>query len=439
MSKKLKILSLLLAVVLLSGCSMRTVDQLYCLPKRSEEYNDLQSAIDRYMGQMSYCAPLSGENPQSVQMADLDGDGVGEYLLFAKGAAERPLQILIFRLEAEGYVLSDTIESTGSAFDIVEYARVDDQPGVELVVGVQVSDQVARSVSVYRFFDGKAQQMLSTNYTRFLTWDMDTDGRSDLMVLRPGESDEAAGVAELYSYRDGRMERSNEVNLSGTVDKMKRVVAGRLQDQKPAVYVASTVDESAIITDVFALVDEVLTNVSFSLTSGTSIQTQRNYYIYADDIDRDGIMELPTLMTMISPSNAPLPERQYLIRWSAMTSSGQMQEKAYSFHNFQEGWYLDLDSQWAQRIAVLQRGDAFEFFLWDEDYHQAQKLLTVYAFSGPDREALSVLDNRAVLYESEETIYSVYLEVASASYGLTQDKLIRSFHLIHSEWKSGET
>lgn len=435
----MKIWSLLLAVLLLSGCSMRTVDQLYCLPKRSEEYNDLQSVIDRHMGQMSYCAPLSGENPQSVQLADLDGDGVGEYILFAKGSAERPLQILIFRLGPEGYILSDTIESTGSAFDIVEYARIDDQLGVELVVGVQVSDQVARSVSVYRFFDGEAQLLLNTNYTRFLTWDMDADGRGDLVVLRPGESDGSAGVAQMYSYRSGIMERPNEVDLSGTVDKMKRVVAGKLQDGVPAVYVASAVDESSIITDVFALVDGMFANVSFSSESGTGVQTQRNYYIYADDIDGDGVMELPKLLTMISPSNAPLPERQYLIRWSAMDATGQMHPKAHSFHNYEGGWYLDLDSGWAERVAVLQRGDAFEFFLWDEDFGQAQKLLTVYAFTGEDREALSVLDNRAVLYESEETIYSVYLEVASASYGLTQEKLERSFHLIHADWKTGET
>ena len=84
MSGKLKILSAVLAVLLLTGCSMRTLDELYRVPKRSEEYNDLQSAIDRHMGDREYCAPLSGENLQTVQMADLDGDGTQEYLLFAK-------------------------------------------------------------------------------------------------------------------------------------------------------------------------------------------------------------------------------------------------------------------------------------------------------------------------------------------------------------------
>ena len=48
--KKLKLISLFLAVCLLSGCGMRSVHELYRIPKRSEEYKNLQSAIDSVMG-----------------------------------------------------------------------------------------------------------------------------------------------------------------------------------------------------------------------------------------------------------------------------------------------------------------------------------------------------------------------------------------------------
>ena len=49
------IIMVLLMALMLSGC-MRTVDQMYCLPKRTETYNHLQSAIDEAMVDMSYCA-----------------------------------------------------------------------------------------------------------------------------------------------------------------------------------------------------------------------------------------------------------------------------------------------------------------------------------------------------------------------------------------------
>ena len=67
--------SVLLAAMLLCGCTMTTVDELYAPPKRSAEYEKLQQAIDLAMVGMEYASPLSGENRQMVQMADLNGDG----------------------------------------------------------------------------------------------------------------------------------------------------------------------------------------------------------------------------------------------------------------------------------------------------------------------------------------------------------------------------
>ena len=139
--KKKFICLILLAALSFSGC-VRTVDQMYCLPKRSDDYNDLQSAIDSAMQGLEYCAPLSGENQQAVQMADLDGDGIQEYLLFAKGNATLPLRILIFREIEDNYVHVQTIESNGSAFDQVEYVQMDEFAGMEIVVGSQLADQV---------------------------------------------------------------------------------------------------------------------------------------------------------------------------------------------------------------------------------------------------------------------------------------------------------
>ena len=54
----------LLMACLLCGCRVRTAQELYCLPKRSQAYQDLQKAIDRSMSGLEFCAPLSGENRQ---------------------------------------------------------------------------------------------------------------------------------------------------------------------------------------------------------------------------------------------------------------------------------------------------------------------------------------------------------------------------------------
>lgn len=437
--KKIKLFPLLLAVLLLSGCGMRTVHELYQLPKRSEEYNSLQSAIDKVMDGLDFCAPLFGEHPQTVQMADLDGDGADEYLLFAKGTTEKPLHILIFREEGNEYVLSDTIQSAGAAFDVVQYARVDDRPGYELIVGHQVSDEVTRSVTVYTFTNGKSSILMTAKYTKFVTCDLNADGRTGLLILRPGELIEQNGVAEVFYYSNGAMERSNEVSMSQPVDRIKRIINGYIHGGSAAVYVASAVGESAIVTDVFTLVNNLLSNISFSNESGTSVQTLRNYYVYAEDIDEDGVVELPDLTTMSLPFGISTSTVQYVIRWYAMTATGDEVDKRYTYHNFQGGWYLTLDSEWSKRLAVVQLGNVYEFYIWNETYSKADKIMTIFVLSGDDRDEEALQKNRFVLYAGDTITYAVNLEVASASYMITKDTLQKSFHLIQYDWKNGET
>ena len=423
--------------MLLSGCALSTVDKMYSLPKRSDQYNDLQSAIDGAMTDLEYCAPLSGENQQTVQMADLDGDGVEEYLLFARGSSEDPLKILIFDMEDGSYRLCRTIESKGSSFEQVEYVDMDDQPGLELVVGRQVSDQILRSLSVYTFSSGDAEQLMSVNYARFVTSDLDRDGRTELVVIAPGDTETDHALASCYSCQDGMIVRSAEASLSETVDHIKRIRVGKLHGGVSAVYVASAVEESAIITDVFALKDGRFTNVSFSNESGTSVQTLRNYYVYADDIDGDGVLELPSLITMATQGRSGEPN--YLIRWYAMKLSGEEVDKMYTFHNFDGGWYLQLDSTLAQRVTVEQDGNTYSFSLWDEELRGSEKLVTVFAFTGSTRDEEAVEEGRFVLHKADGVVYAAKLETAAISCGITQENMINSFSLIHQDWKTGET
>ena len=201
-SKWLMLLGVL-ACLLLSGCAMKTVDEMYCLPKRSEAYQELQKVLDTELQNMEYCAPLSGMNQQPVQAADVDGDGVSEFLVFAKAAGERPLRILVIEREDQTFTLTDTLQFSGTAFDQVEYIAMDDKSGVELVVGIQLSDQLLRSVAAYTFADGKGEKLLDANYTNFLTVDLDRDSQGELFVLYPGQTEESPGFVALYEVEKG--------------------------------------------------------------------------------------------------------------------------------------------------------------------------------------------------------------------------------------------
>ena len=436
---KLIVLLSLLAIFF-SGCSFKTVDEMYRLPKRSEAFYDLQVVMDAARAGLDYCAPLAGEQRQTVQMADLDGDLEDEYLLFAKGTSNFPLRILIFDKTEDSYVHIDTIESSGSAFDVVEYVQMDERPGMELVFGRQLNDQVIRSLSVYTFRDGQAHQLVSTNYSKFLTANLNGDKYSELIVIRPGDSLTDHGIVEMYSVEDNIMERSVEASMSAPVDNIKRLLVGKLHNGQTAVYVASSVGDSALVTDVYALVNDSFTNVTFSNESGTSVKTIRNYYVYAEDIDSDGVVELPCVIPMKQlPRVGASASDQYLIRWYAMTADGGEVDKRYTYHNFVGGWYLEVDSIISSRLTVAQRSSDFDFYLWDESGEIADHLMTISVFTGQNRLEQSAANGLLPIFSTESVVYAVALEELAEDYGITVQKLKDTFHLIRQDWKTGET
>ena len=439
MRKKWIVLLCCVMALLLTGCGASTVEDMYAPPRRSEVFHELQTAIDRAMVDMEYAAPVSGDNRQTVQMADLDGDGVEEYILFARASSENPLRILVFRQEKdEDCVLFQVIQSAGSAFEQVEYVDIDGEPGCEIVVGRQVSDQLQRTLSVFSFAGGEARQLLSAGYNKYLSCDLNADGLMDLMLLRSGETETDMGHAVLYSYGDGSLQRSREAELSQQGTSIKRITAGTLHGGETAVFVASSVEDRAILTDVFTMLEGEFTNISFSREAGNSVQTLRNYYVYGDDLNDDGVMELPYLISMKAAAGDDSGE-QHLIRWYSLDIDGREINKLYTYHNYAGGWYLQLDSAWAPRVSVVQEGSVYTFYLWDESYVSAEVVFTIYALTGSSREEQAVQDARFQLHSSESTVFAAEFSEAAVEIGLTEENLINSFRLIHRDWNTGET
>ena len=59
--------------------------------------------------------------------------------------------------------------------------------------------------------------------------------------------------------------------------------------------------------------------------------------------------------------------------------------------------------------------------------------------SGGSREEDATVDGRFAFYRAEGVVYAAKLEANAAGFGITENQLINSFHLIQQDWKTGET
>ncbi len=428
----------------LTGCFFKSVDELYALPQQSQEYYDLQSEIDKLMTTgVSYAAPISGANQQSVQLADLDGDNQDEVIVFLKATGEKPLRMHIFDRVDGSFDNIATVTGDGNTFESVEYLQMDGHPGLEIVLGRQVSEQVLQSMTVLSLEDGNAVELLNANYSEYKMAELNGDGNQDLFVLR-FDAEERVGVAEYYHYDGSQMVRAPESLLSAGVSTVKRIMFGNVATGLPAVFVAGLYEETSTITDVFVYENESFVNLTTNGAVGTGAQAIQNYFVYATDIDGDGIIELPQPRQLPAVGESEGQESQYLINWYGIYPVEEPTRKLMTYHNYQSGWYLELPQEWDGNVTVGRteavgsvRG--YVFYQWMGKNKEPIPIFTIYPYTGENSLGKMLEDGCSYVGTIGETAYGAELGPAPFAWELNGETLADMFHIIHVDWNSGET
>lgn len=429
----------LLLILSLSGCSVKSADDLCALPRHPDSGSELQTAIDAVMTKdFHYCAPVSGENRQSVQLEDLDGDGETEAVVFTKTDGEDPLRAFVFDLVDGRYQNVAVLAGAGSDFSTVEYLEIDGSPGLEMILGRQLNGQLLMSFDVYQMRDGQMQPLLAAACSEYASADLDSDGCTDLLLFRPDGTQN--GIAEFYRNQDGKLCKESEAPMSGEIREIRRVVSGNLTWDTPAVFVAASCTDEKTLTDVFAFRNGQFSNVTLS-DSGRSDPTLHSLGMYAADIDSDGVIELPEQVTL--PVSDASGEVFSLFKWYNLDLNGNRTDKITTCHRFSSGWYLILLEQWNDQITIRRTADAdgaqgLEFLQW-RGMEEPVPIFSVFAFSGEDRNVRGTSDGRFILAEKGGMTYAAKPGTSIWTEDLTQEQMKQMFNFIHIDWNSGET
>lgn len=431
----------LLLLLALTGCNAASGEDLYALPKQSDAYYELQKAIDQTLpADASYAGPLTGSNQQAVQLADLTGDGHDEAIVFVRTAGAKPLKMYVFDRSSGSYENTAVIEGDGTAFDCVEYAQLDDAPGLEIVVGRQVSNQIAQSLGVYAYTENGQTELMTAVYSEFKVVDLDENDLQEVLVLRL-ETEDRAGTAELYQFQDSLMERDQEATLTAGSRQIKRISTGYVAPGVPAVFVASAVGESTIATDVLAFAGSEFCNLAANADYNLTVQKIRNYPVYPTDIDKDGVVELPASVAL--PSASAEEETQWIIQWYNLKREGARQLKMTTYHNYAGGWYLTLPQSWGEALTVSREQNpggtiGYTFSHWLGYDREPETLFTIYALTGDDRQTEAAAHGRVQLAEKGETVYAVSMGSSRWIADCSEEDIRAMFHFIDVDWDSGE-
>ena len=455
---KRKLFFILVAVLtlVLTGCGLRSPEQLYTLPKPSTEYESLQNRLDALLsGGYEYAAPRSGANTQSVQMEDLDGDGTDEAIAFFRDTTggEKPMKICIFRFDGEGgYEHVITIEGEGDAINSVVYCQLNDRRDnagnapQEIVVGWRISNTVY-TLSAYSIENDNVVQVMSMpGYTLYSVKDLDQDNQAEIVSVLMTSAEEGGNTASYYNWAEDTMMYVNSIPLSVSGSSLDGIQYGYLVEEYPALYVNAyhrdSMSNSYIVTDILTVVDGLLKNITLDHATGDS---NTNHLATTDlkDINNDHVLELPVPRVL----NSDGQDTYNVINWMQYTVEGEALPTGYTYHNLADAWYFDIPMSWLSTLrikrfdtnsgATVERSISFYYHnpKTDEDI----PFLNFYKNTGSNRNSRATQGERFLLATDSEATYSAELLTIQGSQfdcGLDAKGVAERFHLILTDWSA---
>lgn len=419
---------LLLACLLLAGCRMdSTVEELFTLPRLPTEYTTLSRQLDQLLSEgYEYMAPTSGRNIQSLQMVDIDGDGRDEALAFFRlSNGEKPLKIYVFHSREDSYELTSIIESSGTAIDSIYYEDLTGDGRKELIVGWKISSDV-QTVTVYDMRPGPVQLMQS-NYTRLSFQELNGDGIPSLLLLRTNSDNQP--VAEFCSWQEGALSVSHRCTLSSTMAELNQgsVITGKLDQDTPAVFITGINSQGIAVTDILVWQEDAgLVNAALDRSTGLSAATAPYRQLTPQDINGDGITELPRPDSSVSDTK----QADGMVFWEQYRPDG-LATVERTYHCLSGGWYFILPEDWPGEVTAL-ASDAGIGETQVTLSVQGEKALSICALTGENRERRALRGNRVVLKRRTGTIYAA--ETLSEIYSLDEETLRQNFNLIVHSW-----
>ena len=299
----------------------------------------------------------------------------------------------------------------------------------ELIVGWRISADV-QTLAAYSI-EPEPVALMSCGYSRFSIQDLNGDGAPSLLVIRA--DGELGPVAEFYGWQEEQMGVSYRCRLSSSMTALNRgsVVTGMVDRDVPAVFITGVDANSMAVTDILIYRQEAgLVNVALDKTSGVSAAVYPYRQLAPQDIDNDGIIEVPCPL-----GDTAAEQTDGLVAWMTWQTDGRFAQTGKTYYSPSTGWYFTIPmSWWGWEVDTVTGGIQNESQMTLRI--NGDSVLTIYTITGENRDSRSRMGHRIVLRRQATTVYAGEVYEIAPYYGMDEDLLRRCFNLILGTWNN---
>jgi len=338
----------------LGGCDFITADtaELLSPPSLSGDIKPIAQVLKETAPSdhtMKY--PSRGDYRSAVIREDIDSDGTLEAFAFYSVTDGETITMhmnLICYVDS-GWKSVAVQQIIAAGVDKIEFSDLDGDGVEEIVVGWQIYGTSEMQLGVYSIGDNAFTQRMFQKYTHFITCNLDEDNRNEVLVINVSSTD--ANSAALYSINESGVTELSTCMLDQTANTVNEPIIDTLSTGKPAVYI-DIIKGVGAVTEVLFMEKGVLVNPLIDAETGETLATLRSVSFGIDDINDDGILEIPVQMDVPSVAHSTVNEKLYLTNWCSFNGEA-LTNQMTTMINVIDGYYFNLSSKWVGNIAIL--------------------------------------------------------------------------------------
>ena len=371
-------LACVLLCLLLAGCSMPgeqvQVEELLRAPKLSGDYGDVQTALNDWLGesaQLKY--PMQGDLLSPFLLQDLDGDGRQDAAVLYTTAQSSNVCIAILQKDdADIWHVRQNVEGLADTVESVGLAQLQPGDATQLVVGYTAA-QGDHYLAVYSYTDGVLSTILEQQYQQYLVEDITGGGNQDLILMSTLE-DGGVQIELLTVDKEDSFQQVAVMGLSANrFAGCASVAAGVGADGRHYLVLDGWTGISGNnLASVLLRFDED----TQQMVPADQISTEKLYTaslrnvpsLVSQDLDGDGIVEIPTQPDEAGLLNMSQSRRMDFIVWMDYTSPHP--EKSFGLLDEETNCYIELPMEWEGNLKLTdseQYDGAVELRTVDED------------------------------------------------------------------------
>ncbi|MGN0632505.1 MAG: hypothetical protein ACI4JW_01405 [Oscillospiraceae bacterium] len=348
------------SAMLLTGCSgvNFSVDALLEAPKLTEEQTQIHEALISAVGRgITLKYPKNGSFRSAYVIADLDSEPTEEALVFYEytGSEKEGLRVNLLDKQEDGSWYSvKEIAGAGTDIDQVIISPMGGGRQMDILVGYQniAHDNI---LEIYSYSEGSIQRIGSDNYSLLQAVDINSDGTDELISIQKTTDSETGNVsakAYLLKLSGGEITKDEGIDMCLGVQSYSKACSGRLPGGDPAVYVDELNADGLLQTEIIFYRYSALQN-PVQLRSEKMLPLCTRPVGYAsNDIDGDGVVEIPSTKPMLGYENAVSEEQLLKTTWCVYEDFYDLKAKYSGYYSVTDGYMMAFPSRWSDKVTV---------------------------------------------------------------------------------------